>query len=340
MITETTFPCQSPTEPLPWQVELQQIITDPAQLWKILDLPDNLLPAAIQASQLFPLKAPQPYVARIQKGQLNDPLLRQILPLINETETHSGYTTDPLQEQQTNPHPGLLHKYNNRVLLITTGTCAINCRYCFRRHFPYTDNNPGRLGWQRSLHYIATDPSIQEVILSGGDPLMASDQMIAWFLEQLNAIAHVKIIRFHTRLPVVIPQRITHHLLQTLTHSRLVPVMVLHINHAQEIDAHLAKVAQQIKQAGITLLNQSVLLRGVNDQPDALVELSHRLFESGILPYYLHQCDKVSGAAHFAVSDQRAITLHQHLQHHLPGYLVPRLVREQAGAQSKNWLIA
>ena len=326
IIPETSHNCQSP-----WQIELQQIVTDPAELLQTLALPLDLLPAAMVACRLFPLKAPRPFIARIRPGDLNDPLLKQILPLGIEAEAVEGFSTDPLQEQQANQHPGLLHKYNSRVLLIATGTCAIICRYCFRRHFPYQENNPGRLGWQQSLNYIAADTSIHEVILSGGDPLMLSDQTLAWFFEQLSAIKHVQIVRLHTRLPIVIPQRITNALIRSLTSTRLTPVMVLHCNHAQEIDQSVSTATAQLKAAGITLLNQAVLLRGVNDNTETLSKLSYQLFSTSVLPYYLHLCDRVTGAAHFFVPATTAVQLHQHLQQQLPGYLVPRLVQEQPG---------
>ena len=341
MIPETPAKCQSlsTTETLSWQSELQTIITDPGELWKILELPTELLPQAYEAHALFPLKAPRPFIARMQKGDINDPLLRQVLPLGIETETHVGFSADPLQEQNAvNPHPGLLHKYQGRVLLIATGICAINCRYCFRRQFPYEANNPGRSGWKQSLDYIAADASIHEVILSGGDPLMSSDQMLAWFMQELSAIAHVKIIRIHTRLPIVIPQRVTSSLLEALTTTRLNTVMVLHSNHAQEIDSAVAQAANDLKSAGIMLLNQSVLLKGINDNAQALMELSYRLFDCGVIPYYLHQCDRVNGSAHFEVGDNTALVLHQTLKDNLAGYLVPRLVREISGEASKIWL--
>lgn len=346
MIPETTAHCQSPAHsinepanPIPWQAEMQQMVTDPAELLQLLDLPLDLLPAALRSHQLFPLKVPRPFIARMRPGDKDDPLLRQVLPLDDESLRVEGFTDDSLQEKAVNPQPGLLHKYNNRVLLITTGSCAINCRFCFRRSFPYEENNPGRLGWQRSLTYIAADPSIQEVILSGGDPLTASDSLLTWFLEQLSAIPHVQIVRFHTRLPIVIPQRVTTGLIRLLTQTRLTPVIVLHSNHAQEIDDSVAEAASRLKQAGITLLNQSVLLNGVNDDKDTLIDLHYRLFACGILPYYLHQVDRVSGTAHFEVPDTTALALHQDLMHNLPGYLVPRLVREQPGSPSKEWLL-
>lgn len=335
MIPETSASCQSPASPTPWQIEMQNIVTDPAELLRLLNLPAELLPAAERANALFPLKAPRPFIERMRMGDQHDPLLRQVLPLDDENIVTPGFADDFLEEKAANPQPGLLHKYNHRVLLIATGTCAINCRFCFRRSFPYEENNPGRLGWQRSLNYIAANPSIQEVILSGGDPFTASDSLISWFLEQLSAIPHVEIVRFHTRLPIVIPQRVTPALVKILSQTRLKPVVVLHSNHTQELDSSVEEASQLLKQAGITLLNQSVLLRGVNDDKKILIELQHRLFACGILPYYLHQLDKVSGTSHFEVSDKKALELYQDLMCNLPGYLVPRLVREEPGAPSK-----
>lgn len=330
IIPEITADCQ-PT----WQTELQNAITDPAELLERLGLSLDLLPAAYKASQSFPLKVPLPFISRITPGDPEDPLLRQILPISAELDTHEGFSVDPLQEKEANQRPGLLHKYKSRVLLIATGTCAVNCRYCFRRHFPYEENNPGRLGWQQSLHYIAADTNIQEVILSGGDPLMLTDASLARFIQQLSAINHVKIVRFHTRLPIVIPQRITESLLAALTQTRLKIVMVLHCNHAQEIDNQVSMAAKKITQAGITLLNQAVLLRGVNDAVSTLTTLSQQLFANHILPYYLHLCDRVAGAAHFFVPEEEAKTLYRKLQAELPGYLVPRLVKEEPGAEAK-----
>jgi len=269
-------------------------------------------------------------------GDPTDPLLRQVLPLGEEALPAPGYVTDPLQEAEHTPARGLIHKYAGRVLLITSPACAVNCRYCFRRHFPYGDNSPSRAQWEASLEHLRTDPSITEAILSGGDPLAASDRQLAWLVERLEAIPHLRRLRIHTRLPVVIPDRIDAALLDWLGKSRLQKVVVLHINHAQEIDPAVVDACARLKTAGVTLLNQSVLLRGVNDSVDALAALSERLFEAGVLPYYLHVLDPVAGAAHFDVPDGQARELVAGLREVLPGFLMPRLVREVPGEGSKT----
>ena len=319
-----------------WQEELSDCIRDPEQLFQLLQLPADQLEAARAACQDFALRVPRPYLSRIAKGDSQDPLLRQILPIGDELLAAPGYSNDPLQEYDANPVPGLIHKYHGRVLLIVSPACAINCRYCFRRHFPYQDNKPARSQWQQALDYIADDSSINEVIYSGGDPLAASDKQLAWLTERIAAIAHIERFRVHTRLPIVIPQRITQSCLDWLTGTRLQPVMVIHSNHANEIDQAVTDAMAQLKSAGVTVLNQAVLLKGVNDSADTLVSLSERLFSAGVLPYYLHVLDKVQGAAHFSVSEQRAQQLAGQLLAKLPGYLVPKLTREDAGGHSKT----
>ncbi len=321
---------------LSWQEELSQAVRDPEQLLEQLALPKALLPQARRAHELFPLRVPQPFLDRIEKGNPEDPLLKQILPLGVEDNHIEGYTTDPLEEQSSNPLRGLVHKYHGRVLLIVAPICAINCRYCFRRHFDYDDNNPSREQWQETFDYIAADSSIQEVIYSGGDPLATSDRQLTWLTNELASIPHIKRLRVHTRLPVVIPNRITDDTLAWLTHPKLRTVMVLHINHPQEIDSQVSSTLKKLQNAGITLLNQSVLLKGVNDDVNTLQRLSERLFEHHVLPYYLHTLDKIQGAAHFDVPEQRAIDLHRQMQLCLPGFLVPRLSKEEAGARSKT----
>jgi EF-P beta-lysylation protein EpmB len=276
----------------------------------------------------------------MRKGDINDPLLRQVLPLEDELLAAPGYTGDPLGEQEANPHPGLIHKYHGRVLLIVSGSCAINCRYCFRRHFPYQDNKPSRESWQQALAYIAADPSISEVIYSGGDPLTASDSQLRWLTGQVAAIPHVRRLRVHTRLPIVMPSRITAELIEGLSDHRLSTSLVIHSNHANELDDTVASALARLRGAGITLLNQTVLLRGINDDADILSELSERLFALGVLPYYLHLLDKVAGAAHFDTDTGKALALHRALQEQLPGYLVPKLVREIAGARAKTPVIS
>lgn len=318
-----------------WQDELTDLIRDPKELFEMLQLDPVLLPDAIAASADFPLRVPRPYAARIKSGDINDPLLRQVLPLGEELLAAPGYNSDPLEEGSANPHPGLIHKYQGRVLLIVSSSCAINCRYCFRRHFPYQENKPGRQDWQPVLDYIAADTSITEVIYSGGDPLAAADRQLAWLTEQVAAIPHLKRLRIHSRMPIVVPSRIDQQCLEWLSGHRLQTVMVLHANHANEIDAEVAEACAHLRQAGITLLNQTVLLRGINDSASSLLALSERLFEVGVLPYYLHLLDKVAGASHFDMDEARAKALHRELLAQLPGYLVPRLVREVPDAPSK-----
>ncbi|MDQ8039344.1 MAG: EF-P beta-lysylation protein EpmB [Rickettsiella sp.] len=318
-----------------WQFLLKEVITSPIELLAELGLKENLLPDAQRSANLFHLRVPRGFVARMQKGNPNDPLLRQILPIGEEGIITPGFTQDPLDEKSANPIPGLLHKYHGRVLLTLSGACAINCRYCFRRHFPYQKNNPGGRTWEIILNYIIADKSITEVIFSGGDPLIANDSYLANCITDLATISHLKTLRFHSRLPIVLPQRITHALMTVLTSTRLQPIMVVHCNHANELDVSVATAIDVLRQKKIMVLNQSVLLKGVNDSIETLINLSQRLFEFGILPYYLHLLDKVQGAAHFAVSEDKAKILVNAMRKKLAGYLVPRLVKEKAGEKSK-----
>ncbi|WP_168013696.1 EF-P beta-lysylation protein EpmB [Halomonas salinarum] len=319
-----------------WQRQLANVVRDPVELCRRLGLDDDALPGARDGHALFEVRVPEAYLTRIQPGDPTDPLLRQVLPLVAETDAVDGFVADPLEETDHTPRRGLIHKYAGRVLLIASPACAINCRYCFRRHFPYQENSPSRAQWQETLDYLREDTSIHEVILSGGDPLAASDRQLAWLVARLEEIPHLKRLRIHTRLPVVIPARIDEALLEWLGSSRLQKVVVLHSNHAQEIDAEVVAACARLKDAGVTLLNQSVLLRGVNDSVAALAALSERLFEAGVLPYYLHVLDPVSGAAHFDVPDEEARHLVETLRDQLPGFLMPRLVREVPGAASKT----
>lgn len=321
---------------LSWQQQLSQAIRDPSTLCQRLGLSDHWMPGARTGHQLFEVCVPEAYLARITPNSPDDPLLRQVLPLDQEALTPPGYVLDPLEEAEHRPAKGLIHKYAGRVLLIASPNCAINCRYCFRRHFPYSDNSPSRIQWQEALDYLRADPTIHEAILSGGDPLAASDRQLAWLVEQLENIPHLKRLRIHTRLPVVIPDRINEDLLGWLESTRLQKVVVLHINHANEIDQAVVDACTRLKHTGATLLNQSVLLRDVNDSVTALAALSERLFEAGILPYYLHVLDPVQGAAHFDVPDDEARELVAQLRAHLPGFLMPRLVREIPGEESKT----
>jgi EF-P beta-lysylation protein EpmB len=271
----------------------------------------------------------------MEKGNPHDPLLRQVLPLSEEFEVHQGYSNDPLSEQN-NDIPGLLHKYRNRALMIVKGGCAINCRYCFRRHFPYEDNKGTKSVWQQSLDYIAKHPELNEVILSGGDPLMAKDHELTWLIDKIAAFSHIKRLRIHSRLPVVIPARITDELVDTLAQTRLQVILVTHINHANEINLELKQQMARLRAINVTLLNQGVILKGVNDSVEAQVDLSESLFDAGILPYYIHVLDKVQGAAHFFIDDQAAKTIMAGVIERVSGYLVPKLTREIGGRSSKT----
>ncbi|MEQ6915991.1 EF-P beta-lysylation protein EpmB [Halomonas aquatica] len=343
MITRSSALLQRPdreTKPLPmqarWQTQLARAIRDPLELCRRLGLDEALHGGAEAGHALFEVRVPEAYLARIRPGDRADPLLRQVLPLGEEALPTPGYVADPLAEVEHTPAPGLIHKYAGRVLLIASPACAVNCRYCFRRHFPYEENAPSRAQWDESLEHIRRDTTIREAILSGGDPLAANDRQLAWLVERLEAIPHIRRLRLHTRLPVVIPDRIDDTLLGWLGSTRLQKVMVLHINHAHEIDEAVVAACERLKAAGVALLNQSVLLQGVNDDIETLAALSERLFEAGILPYYLHVLDPVAGAAHFDVSDAKARELVAGLREVLPGFLMPRLVREIPGETSKT----
>lgn len=319
-----------------WQQQLRDVVRDPVALCQHLALDPNWVLGARTGHELFPVRVPQAYLSRIRRGDPDDPLLRQVLPLDVESDAVQGFVDDPLEERDHTPKPALIHKYPGRALLIASPTCAINCRYCFRRHFPYADNAPSMREWEQTLDYLREDASILEAILSGGDPLASPDRRLATLVERLDAIPHLKRLRIHTRLPVVIPDRVEDALLDWLRKTRLQTVMVLHINHAQEIDEAVIAACARLKAAGVTLLNQSVLLRRVNDDVDTLAALSERLFEAGILPYYLHVLDPVSGAAHFDVPDHEARQLIEALRQRLAGFLMPRLVREVPGELSKT----
>ncbi|WKV49470.1 MULTISPECIES: EF-P beta-lysylation protein EpmB [Dickeya] len=321
-----------------WLQQLTDVITDPDELLRLLALDNHpQLTAGRDARKLFPLRVPRAFAARMRPGDARDPLLLQVLTAQDEFITTPGFSHDPLDEQHS-VVPGLLHKYRNRALLLVKGGCAVNCRYCFRRHFPYQDNQGNKANWRQALSYIRQHPQLDEIIFSGGDPLMAKDHELDWLLTELEQIPHLKRLRIHTRLPVVIPARITHELCQRLARSSLRVVLVTHINHANEIDAEFTDSMARLRRASVTLLNQSVLLRGVNDNADTLAALSNALFDAGILPYYLHVLDKVQGAAHFLVPDDEARTLIRELMTRVSGYLVPSLTREIGGEASKTLL--
>lgn len=319
-----------------WQEQLADVVRDPAELLALLGLDTQLLPEAETAARGFPLRVPRAFIARMRHGDPADPLLRQVLPLGLELREVPGFVADPLHEADSNPCPGLVHKYASRVLLIAARACAVHCRYCFRRHFPYGDNAPSREEWRQALDYIAAHPEVNEVILSGGDPLAASDRYLHWLVEALADIPHLTRLRLHSRLPVVIPDRLDDACLDWMTATRLKPVLVLHANHARELNDEVAAACARARNRGLWLLNQAVLLRGVNDSADALAALSERLFTIDVQPYYLHLLDHVAGAAHFLVDDDEAHRLMRALAARLPGFLLPRLVREIAGEPGKT----
>lgn len=322
-----------------WQAEAAAAISDPAELIRVLKLPDSLLAPAKKAAAMFPLRVPLSYVRRMRRGDPADPLLLQVLPLQAEMHPDPDYVRDPVGDIDALSGPGVLQKYAGRALLITTGACAVHCRYCFRRHFPYAKETAARDRYRPALATIGADTSIREVILSGGDPLSLGDHKLAALVRDIEAIPHVRRLRLHTRTPVVLPSRVDSALLGWLTACRLQKVIVIHCNHPNEIDAPLRDALRRLAATGARLLNQSVLLAGVNDSAPVLADLSEALFDAGVLPYYLHALDPVAGAAHFDLPESRAIALHRELLGRLPGYLVPRLVREIPGAAGKTPLI-
>ena len=318
-----------------WQRELADAITDPAELLAIAGLGAEWLDPARAAAARFPLRVPRAFAARIRRGDPTDPLLRQVLPLGVELEDTPGYVSDPVGDLTSVAAGGVLRKYAGRALLVTTGACGIHCRYCFRREFPYAEQLASARHWSDAVAAIATDADAHEVILSGGDPLSLADHKLAELTSALAGIPHVHRLRIHTRQPVVLPSRVDDGLLAWLRGLRWPVAVVLHANHAHELDAAVADALARLRGAGATLLNQSVLLRGVNDDVDSLATLSETLFATGVLPYYVHALDAVRGAAHFDVPDDEARALHDRLVAALPGYLVPRLVREVPGAAHK-----
>jgi L-lysine 2,3-aminomutase len=310
---------------LPWQAELKQAITSKSDLLRHLKLPT---PQHFEADPAFKLRVPWPFVRRMHSGNPQDPLLLQVLPQAREDDDSPGYTQDPLQERQTNPETGVIHKYAGRALLILSGGCAINCRYCFRRHFNYHENTTPLKSDGPAYQYLKNNTSIKEVILSGGDPLLYDDDQLSRVIKTLEGLDHIKRLRIHTRLPIVIPQRITSAFTDLLRHTRFHATLVVHCNHPQELDTHTAHAFDQIRSANIHLLNQSVLLKGINDCSETLIELSETLFEQGVLPYYLHTLDPVQGSAHFDISPKVIHELALDLLKHCPGYLVPKIVSD------------
>ncbi|NDC62824.1 MAG: EF-P beta-lysylation protein EpmB [Planctomycetia bacterium] len=321
-----------------WQRELADAVRDPAELCRLLALDPSLAAEAGRSAGGFGLLVPRAFVARMRPGDPRDPLLAQVLPRSGELAEAAGFTADPLDEAAALTAPGLIRKYSGRALVLATGACAVNCRYCFRREFPYADSGATQAGLGEALAAIAADQGIHEVILSGGDPLLLDDGRLGWLVDRINAIGHVRRLRFHTRLPIVLPSRVTAGLTAILAASRTACVVVVHANHAAELDAEVAAAVGRLSAARVILLNQSVLLAGVNDSVDALRALSERLVDLGVVPYYLHLLDRVRGTAHFEVSAEAAVALHERLRGLLPGYAVPRLVREVPGEPAKVWI--
>ena len=321
-----------------WQRELADAVRDPEELCRLLGLDPALAADARQAAGDFSLLVPRGFVARMRPGDPRDPLLLQVLPRPAEREHVAGFSTDPLEERHALAAPGLVQKYAGRALLLATGGCAINCRYCFRRDFPYAESGATQAGLEAAIGALANDTSIHEVILSGGDPLLLDDDRFAKLVAQLESLPHARRLRIHSRLPIVLPSRVTDALTATLTHSRLTCVVVVHANHPAELDATVAAAVARLAAARVILLNQAVLLAGVNDSVDVLKELSERLIDLGIVPYYLHLLDRVQGTAAFEIDEPSARALHDRLRGMLPGYAVPRLAREVPGEPAKVWL--
>lgn len=331
------IPASTPeAQPAPdWRRGWRDAITEPHELLRAVGLP--ALAARVPAGAAgFALRVPRGFVARMRRGDPHDPLLRQVLPLDDELAVVPGFGLDAVGDLAARGARGVLHKYEGRALLVATGACAVHCRYCFRRHFPYGEETAAAGNWDEAIGYLREDASISEVILSGGDPLSLATHKLAELTDRLAALPHLRRLRLHTRLPVVLPERVDAALLAWLGRLPVPAVMVIHANHANEIDATVADALAALRGRGVRLLNQSVLLRGVNDSSDTLVALSERLFECDVQPYYLHQLDRVAGTAHFEVDDARALGLLAQVRARLPGYLVPLLVRERAGEPNKT----
>ncbi len=322
-----------------WQESIKRAIRDPVELCQALDLPSETATSALRSSGSFGVFVPREFLLKMKRGDLNDPLLRQILPMPNELDPQPNFSDDPVGDGSAMLLPGLLQKYNQRVLLVTTGACAIHCRYCFRREFPYSETPPDIRHWMRAVKRIAKDTSIREVLLSGGDPLTIRDGLLAQLVNELSHIPHLRRLRLHTRLPIVIPQRVTHELVGWLRSTRLTPIMVVHVNHPAELGDDVISSLSYLVDHGIPVLNQAVLLRGINDDLNTLTSLCETLVDARVIPYYLHQLDRVTGTAHFEVSVDRGQQLIKQLRERLPGYAVPQYVAELPGATSKTVLV-
>ncbi len=322
--------------PVRWQQRWREAIRDPRELLRQLGLDPAELGVSDEAAGQFAVRVPQGFAARMRHGDCHDPLLRQVLPITDELKLVPGFSLDAVGDGAAKKATGVIQKYRGRALLVTTGSCAINCRYCFRRHFDYGTENAAREGWRDAVEAIAQDPDIDEVILSGGDPLSLASHKLVELTQALKQIPHLRRLRIHSRLPVVLPERVDDELVQWIASLPWPVAFVIHANHANEFDASVDAAMARLRAAGATLLNQAVLLRGVNDSIEALQGLSERSFAAGVLPYYLYQVDRVEGVAHFEVADDTAKDLHAQLTARLSGYLVPKLVREISGDSSKR----
>lgn len=319
-----------------WQMLWREAVRDPRELLEMLALPHLASQISDQAAARFPLRVPLGFVAKMRRGDANDPLLRQILPVIEEDQLAEGFSFDAVGDAAAKGGTGVIHKYHARALLITTGSCAIHCRYCFRQHFPYAEETAASSRWSAAIAYLKSDSSITELILSGGDPLSLSTGKLKELTEQLAEIPHIKRLRIHTRLPVVLPERVDEELLCWIDGLQWPLAIVIHANHANELGPDVAEAVSRLKLRNAIVLNQAVLLKGVNDSIAEQSRLSEQLFDIGVLPYYLHQLDKVQGAAHFQLDDRQARDIHSGMMKALPGYLVPKLVREISGEASKT----
>jgi EF-P beta-lysylation protein EpmB len=323
-------------QPARWQTLWRDALRDPVELLESLGLSAQAARVSGAANAQFPLRVPRGYVARMRHGDPNDPLLRQVLPLDDEDRVVPGFGLDAVGDAAAKGGTGVIHKYTGRALLIATGSCAIHCRYCFRRHFPYAEETAAASGWASALDYLRADPTVREVILSGGDPLSLSTAKLTELTDALRGLPQITRLRIHTRLPIVLPERVDTELLDWINGLPWPVVFVLHANHANEIDDGVRAACAGLRHRGAHLLNQAVLMRGVNDSADALVDLAEALFAAGVMPYYLHLLDRVEGTAHFEVPEAEALALREAIHARLPGFLVPRLVREIAGEAGKT----
>ncbi|MEZ6132021.1 MAG: EF-P beta-lysylation protein EpmB [Planctomycetaceae bacterium] len=323
-----------------WQRQLANAIRSSTELLAALGLPVPNPPASGTPQEStatgFPTLVPISFLNRMEFGNADDPLLKQVLPTSAENLSVAGFVSDPVNDEAARIAPGLLQKYAGRVLLIATGACAVHCRYCFRRDYPYQQEPRTAEDWQPAINRIANDHSITEVILSGGDPLILNDDRLSSLCRQLDAISNIERLRLHTRLPIVLPDRVTSSLLNLLTSLRSQTIVVVHSNHGNEIAGDCEDALKRLVRSGIPVLNQTVLLHGINDSVEALETLSRRLVNAGVIPYYLHHLDRVQGAAHFESDRDLGIRLLQELRKRLPGYAVPQFVEEIPGEPGKT----